>query len=127
MMLLKSVIFERFARKRKISDAVLWEAIKRAETGLIDADLGGGVIKQRVAREGEGKRGAFRTIVIFRSGERAFFVYGFAKSKQANIQQDEKAALKKLAPYLLNMPDEKLNALIADGSYMEVTENGPTV
>ena len=105
MRLLKSVIFERFARKRKISDAVLWEAIKRAETGLIDADLGGGVIKQRVAREGEGKRGAFRTIVIFRSGERAFFVYGFAKSKQANIKQDEKASLKKIAPYLLNMPD----------------------
>lgn len=122
MRLLKSAFFERFARKQNISDAVLWEAVERAQAGLIDADLGGGVIKQRIARKGEGKRGAFRTIIIFRSGERAFFIYGFAKSRQADIQQDEKAALRKLAPCLLNMPEERLNALIEDGSYREVTK-----
>lgn len=63
--------FERFARKEKIRELVLVEAVARAQKGQVDADLGGGVIKQRIARLGQGKSGGYRTIVFFRLGERA--------------------------------------------------------
>jgi hypothetical protein len=53
--------FARFARKEKIQDLVLVDAILRAEKGQVDTDLGGGVIKQRIARAGEGKSGGYRT------------------------------------------------------------------
>lgn len=52
----------------------------RVEAGLIDADLGSGLIKQRIARQGRGKSGGYRSILIVRSGERAIFVFAFAKS-----------------------------------------------
>ena len=81
--------FDRFARKEKIRDPVLVDAVGRAEKGQVDADLGGGVIKQRIARPGRGKSGGYRTIIFFRPGERAVFAYGFAKSARANIAADE--------------------------------------
>ena len=65
------------------------EAVDRAESGLIDADLGGGVVKQRIARPSEGKSGGYRSIVLIRAGEKAFFVYGFPKSSRANVRKDE--------------------------------------
>jgi hypothetical protein len=77
--------FAKVAAKEKISDATLAEAVHRAESGLIDADLGGGLIKQRLARQGSGKSGGYRSILIFRSGERAIFVFAFAKSDKANL------------------------------------------
>ena len=123
MRILKQAVFDKFAQKNDISDAALHDAIERAEKGQIAANLGGGVIKQRIAREGEGKRGGFRTIIIFRSLERAFFVYGFPKNKRDNIQSDEKEALKKLAAHLLDIPDEGVEALIEDGTYIEVKKN----
>ena len=127
MRILKLVSFDKFAQKQNISDVSLRDAVERAEKGLIDADLGNGVIKQRVAREGEGKRDGFRTIIIFRMAERAFFVYGFAKNERENIRRDEKTAIKKLAPYLLNLPEEGVNALIENGAYVEVKQNGETI
>ena len=69
----------------------------RARNGLVDADLGGGVIKQRIARKGGGRSGGFRTIVLFRRGERAFFVYGFAKSARENLRRDELETFRCLA------------------------------
>jgi hypothetical protein len=78
--------FARFARREGIADAELRDAVRGAERGLVDADLGGGVLKQRIARPGAGKRGGFRSIVIFRAGERAIFVYGFAKRSRATIR-----------------------------------------
>jgi len=78
----KSRWFQRFARKEGIADAVLREAVARAEKGQIDADLGGEVIKQRIARPGQGKSKGYRTIILFRRGAKAFFVYGFAKSQR---------------------------------------------
>lgn len=83
------------------------------ERGLIDADLGGGVIKQRVARPGGGKAGGFRTIILFRSGSRAIFVHGFAKSERANIRDDELAAFRALAAELLGYRDEAIARAVA--------------
>jgi hypothetical protein len=74
MKVFQNAWFGRFARKEKIPSAALWGAVLRAENGQIDADLGGGVIKQRVARPGEGKSKGYRSIVLFRRGERCIFV-----------------------------------------------------
>lgn len=88
------------------------EAVVRAEKGLIDADLGGGVIKQRIARPGKGKSGEYRTIILFKQGEKAFFVYGFAKSKRDNIEKYEEAVYKKAARELLTLSDAQIKQLI---------------
>jgi hypothetical protein len=112
--------FLRFAKKAGIGDAVLCEAIRDAERGLIAADLGGGVIKQRIARPGQGKSGGFRALIVFRAGARAFFVYGFAKNEMDNIGQDELVALKKLATALLAYDDKAIARVIASGTLAEV-------
>jgi len=52
MHIYKNRWFAKFARREGIADARLREAIDRANAGLIDADLGGGLVKQRVARDG---------------------------------------------------------------------------
>ena len=82
MRLLKLKAFARFQRREGIADKTLSKTIRSAEAGLIDADLGGGLIKQRVARPGQGKRGGFRTIVAYRRGIRAVFLFGFAKMNE---------------------------------------------
>ena len=110
----------RFAKKAGIGDALLYEAIRDAERGLIAANLGGGVIKQRIARLGQGKSGGFRTLIVFRAGARAFFVHGFAKNEKANIGKDELAALKKLASELLAYDDKALARAVASGTLAEV-------
>jgi hypothetical protein len=80
----KNKVFTRFAKKSGIDDASLCKAVSDAEKGLLDADLGGGVIKQGVAR-GDGKSGGFRPLILFRIGSLAFFVHGFAKNEQSKI------------------------------------------
>jgi hypothetical protein len=123
----KNKSFARFARKARIADAVLCEAVGNAERGLIDADLGGGVIKQRIARSGGGKSGGFRTIILFRAGARAFFVHGFAKNEQENIRDDERAAFKMLAAQLLDYDDAALAKAIAAGVLMEVIRDDQAI
>ena len=91
MQTFKTKAFARFADREGLEDAALCEAVQRAREGLIDADLGGGVIKQRIARRGGGRSGGFRTIVLLRRGALAFFVYGFAKSDRENLRRDELA------------------------------------
>jgi hypothetical protein len=92
----------RFARREEITHSSLREAIGCAELGLIDADLGGGLIKQRVARPGKGRSGGYRSIIAYRRSGRAVFLYGFAKSERGNIRQDELAALRKIGSNWLN-------------------------
>lgn len=123
MRIFKNRPFARFARKSGLSDAALLKAVRDAERGLVDADLGGGVIKQRIARPGGGKSGGFRTIVLFRSGTRAFFVHGFAKSEQANIRDDELAAFRMLAAELLNYQDEAIAQAVSAGVLIEVKDD----
>jgi hypothetical protein len=120
----KNKSFARFARKAQMTDAVLCAAVADASRGLVDADLGGGVIKQRIARRGEGKSGGFRTIILFRIGERAFFVHGFAKNEQDNIGDDELAALKLLATEMLAYDDDALAKAMGNGTLTEVMCNG---
>jgi len=118
--------FARFARKEEIADADLCEAIRLAETDP-DADLGGGLIKQRVAREGKGKSGGYRTLIAFRSKARAIFIHGFAKSDQGNIDADELKALKKLAKILLAYDEQALKQILAAGVLTEVKCDGKAI
>ena len=113
--------FARFADKQNIGDDDLREAVFRAERGLIDADLGGGVIKQRIARKGQGKSGGFRSVVLFRQGERAFFVYAFAKSDRDNIDQSELSTYKTAAAVYLNYTDDELALFLKQGTLMEIS------
>ena len=127
MRIFQNKAFLRFAKKAGIGDAVLCEAIRDAERGLIAADLGGGVIKQRIARPGQGKSGGFRTLIVFRAGARAFFVYGFAKNEMDNIGPDELVALKKLAAALLAYDDKAIARVVASGTLAEVICNEKAV
>ena len=112
--------FARFARKARISDADLWECVRRATAGLIDANLGGGVIKQRIARAGEGSSGGSRCIVIFRWMRRAVFVHGFEKKDLGNIKANELEAFRELARVVLGYSDEEIAKRVADGALIAV-------
>ena len=116
--------FRRFARKAGLADAKLLEAAHDVVAGRYDADLGGGVFKQRVAREGGGKSGGFRTIILFRVGSHSFFAHGFAKSDKANVSAKELKALKRLADVLLGFSDEQIVAAQAAGELIEVESDG---
>lgn len=112
--------FTRWARKEGLGDTVLRHAVKEMTEGLFEASLGGNLIKKRVARPGEGKRGGFRTIVATNLRDRWFFVYGFAKNERDNIEEDEEAALKKLADKLLKLQPEALARALDAGELVEV-------
>ena len=112
--------FRRFARDQKITDHALRDAVRRAESGRIDANLGGGVVKQRVARPGHGKSKGYRTVILYRTAEMAIFVYGFSKSQRKNIREDEKEQFKKMASHVLELSGEQLNELITTGKFEEI-------
>ena len=120
----KTKEFAKFARKADLGSAALLEAAKAVASGKGDADLGGGVFKQRIAREGGGKSGGFRTIILFKVGGHSFFVHGFAKNAKANITPKEVKALKTLAATFLGLGAEALNKASAAGEIAEVTNDG---
>ena len=124
MRIFKNKPFARFARKNEIEDEGLCKAVNDADRGLIDADLGGGVIKQRVARRGAGKSGGFRAVIVFRVRELAIFVHGFAKSEVENIRPDELFALKKLASEILAYSQNAIEQAVQEGTLMEVKCDG---
>jgi hypothetical protein len=113
--------FARFQRKERIADAALVKAVRDANAGLVDADLGGGIIKQRVARAGKGKSGGFRTLIAYRRGERAIFLYGFAKSGRANIDDDELEGWRRVGRGYLGLDANALAAAMAAGELTEVS------
>lgn len=110
----------RFIKREKISHASLREAIQRAERGLIDADLGGGLIKQRVARRGGGRSGGYRTIVAYRRANRAFFILGFAKSERENLSPDELRTAREIGTVLMAAPQDELARKTANEELEEV-------
>ena len=112
--------FAKFARKNSLGDDVLMSAALAIETGNFDADLGGHVYKQRVARQGQGKRGGYSTIVLLKQGERAVFVYGFAKNKLDNIKADEIADYKDLAAGYMSASDEQISKWVKDSALIEI-------
>lgn len=116
----KSKGFSKFAKKEKINNKTLIQAVRDAEAGLINADYGGGVVKQRISRPNEGKSGGYRSIILYRKGDRAFFVYGFAKNERDNIDKVEERDFKDMAKTFFSMPDEQLELLLKQGKIKEV-------
>jgi hypothetical protein len=112
--------FTRFARKEGISDKELRDIVDQLEEGQADADLGGGVYKVRLSRPGEGKSGGYRVIVFFKSEYRTFFIYGFAKSDRANIDQGELRMFKDDAKDDFSLTDEQIKDRIRKGTLIEV-------
>lgn len=116
----KSKPFARFAKKAHITDADLWKAARMANEGVIDANLGGGVIKQRIARAGEGKSGGSRSIILFKKNDRAVYVHGFEKKDVANIRPDELEAFRKFAEVYFGYTKAEMARLIEDGALFKV-------
>jgi hypothetical protein len=116
----KTKLFSRFARRMRLSDESLREAVARAERGLIDADLGGGVIKQRVARPGQGRSGGFRVLLAYRAKTRSVFLFGFAKSARGNVEEDELVTAQEIARIWLEADSRALGNALAEGIIQEV-------
>ena len=121
MRVFKTKWFARFARKEHIDDSVLEMAVREVEKGLHDGDLGRGLIKKRVARPGEGKRGGYRTIIVYRTHVRSVFVYGFPKSARANLSPLELDVYRKLAQIFLAFGDADMEKALKEGEVEEVS------
>ena len=113
-------VFARFARRERLDDRRLCEAITRAERGLVDADLGGNLIKQRVARSGGGRSGGYRTVIAYRTSQRSVFLYGFAKSERNNIDDRELRDLRTLARLYLGYSDAQIATALEEAELNEV-------
>lgn len=122
MRIFKNLWFSRFAEREGIEDEELKAVVTQLEEGQINANLGGGVYKQRIARQGAGKSGGYRVIVFFRSGVRAFFVYGFAKSERDNISDTELRYFKKNAKTDLGLTDDHIQERLKKGTLQEIKE-----
>lgn len=116
--------FARFASRAALDEDDLLQAVKRIASGVVDADLGGGVIKQRIARKGEGKSGGYRSILLLRRGRMIVFVYGFAKSDRVSIRDDELRAFRKLAADVLNYDDTAIAKAVKLGAIREIGHHG---
>ena len=122
----KTRYFSRWMRKTELNDKALCAAIAEMMMGLIDGDLGGGIVKKRIGLAGRGKRGGARTLVATNKGSRWFFVYGFEKIDRANISADGLAALQGIARELLARTNQQLDGAVVDGSLQEICHDQKT-
>lgn len=113
--------FARFQRREGIADASLVKAVRDATRGLIAADLGDGLIKQRVARRGRGKRGGYRTVLAYRRAHRAVFLLGFAKSDRTNIEDDDLEELRARGREYLALSEERIEELLLEDDLTEIS------
>ena len=115
--------FMRFARRFGIGDEALWETIN----GTFDADLGGGLFKFRLARQGEGTSGGARALIAMRVGQRAVLMFGFEKKDQANIRPDELRAYRKAASIYLGLSDAEIATIVKRKALSEIVpaKKGP--
>jgi hypothetical protein len=118
----KTRFFQRWMRKTELTDAALCVAVAEMNAGLIDADLGGGVVKKRIALPGRGKSGGARTLVATNRGGRWFFVFGYAKNELENISAEDLGALQVLASDLLTRTEDQLNDAVANGFLQEIRQ-----
>jgi hypothetical protein len=122
---LKLKAFARWARKEGLAERSLRLAVEEMRSGLIDADLGGGLFKKRVARPGAGKSGGYRTLLAADLRERWVFMYGFAKSERDDLDDAELRDWKRLAKSYLALTEEMLDRAVDAGTLIEVTNDEP--
>jgi hypothetical protein len=120
MSIFKYKQFYSWAKSEELDDNALVIAVNEIEKGLFEANLGSGLYKKRIARKGKGKSGGYRTLLAFKQGDKAFFLYGFSKNERANISKKEEVVLKKLAGCYLRLTEVQLKKLIEDGELIEV-------
>lgn len=112
--------FSRWSRKAGLNDSALCTAVEEMTGGLVDADLGGGVFKKRVALPGRGKSSGARTLVATNRGDRWFFVFGFEKNVRTNIADHEREALQTIAADLLGLTSAELDTAVAEKKLLEL-------
>lgn len=120
MQIFKAKRFNHWAISEEIADEHLIKMAQEVDSGLIDANLGGGLYKKRLAAKDRGKRGGYRALLAFRSAYRIIFLYGFAKNEREDIGLKEREIFKKLAEYYLHIDDGKLKILVKNGELIEI-------
>ena len=120
MKIFKIKAFHRWAKRERVTDKMLKNAVIEITTGLVDADLGAGLLKKRIARPGKGKRSGYRTFVGYRKDERVVFFFGFPKSEMDDIEDTVLAKLKRASEYYLSLSKEKIESLLKMGDLIEV-------
>jgi hypothetical protein len=120
MRVFKHRSFNQWAKFEGLTDKLLKKAIDEMEKGLYEGKLGSGLYKKRVALPGRGKRGSHRTLIAFRKGETAFFVYGFAKNDRDDIDEREKKLYRQLAKDFLDMDEDTINEMLEKNKLFEV-------
>ena len=120
MSIYKTRSFARWVKREGLADRDLCDAVVEIQKGLIDARLGGGLIKKRVARSGHGKRGGYRVILASNLGDRWVFMFGFAKNERDNVDDDELRLMKRLASAFLEMDDRMLRQALTSGELLEI-------
>lgn len=113
----------RWMRRECITNVMLLQAIRNLEDGLSTANLGSGLFKVRVARKGQGKSGGYRTLIVYRQGERAIVVYGFKKSDADNIADDELVLFRELSVTLLALSEQQIELAVENGELYEIEED----
>ena len=123
MKIFKYRTFEKWAKKQGLSDDDLKKAILEIENGLVEANLGGNVYKKRIGKSGQGKRGAYRTILLMKLGDKVIFAHGFSKGEQGNISKNELEGFKVMAEAFLNLSTVQINALIDNKNLIELSND----
>jgi hypothetical protein len=116
----KTRTFARWMKREGLADRDLRSALTEMQNGLVDARLGGGLVKKRIARAGQGKSGGYRVLVATHFGERWVFMFGFAKNERDNLDDDELKLMKRLAATLLSMNENDLRTGLAVGELLEI-------
>lgn len=112
--------FQRWARRAGLADSTLWQAVREMQAGLVDADLGGSLLKKRVPLPGRGKRGSVRTLVAYRRSGHWFFLFGFQKNEREDLPEHALQTLRDEGGVLLALGDGPLEELLRSGTLMEI-------
>ncbi len=122
MRIFKTDYFHRLAEYEGLMDQQIVEIVEEMEKGLHNGDLGGNIFKKRMGIGSRGKRGGLRSIVAYKKGDKAIFLYGYAKNVQDNISSKEKEAFKKLSKSYFGLDDLSLRRLLKNGELIEVQD-----
>ena len=118
--------FADWATDNDVTDSMLLKTAEEIETGLVDARLGGFLVKKRMAAPGRGKRGGYRVILAHRQADRLIFLYGYAKNQREDITKVEMIALQKFAEVFMQVDSSKLNEMIAKSTILEIRHEQDT-
>lgn len=112
--------FARWMRKSQVTHLDILGATEEMVLGLIDANLGGHLVKKRVALRGRGKSAGARTIVATKFEQRWIFLFGFEKNERSNIDASELKVLQELAASLLDLDQQAIAVAVGAGQLFQL-------